>query len=186
MQESGLEMDIRKWLAEIEIPVLSEQSGLERFLLPRRLDTVPEARRARKRSSSDSSMLKATFPQPRSKGISVDKRDRYSSPSVVEGNHSDISHSGSSKSTICSAVSQRYARKPRRKTRADKYVVGVRRAKAHDEDQRSSRKRASRKSKRKSQRKKDEKTHTGIGQEFEARNVSKHRLTVSMLHTKVG
>ncbi|KAJ4382869.1 hypothetical protein N0V86_002094 [Didymella sp. IMI 355093] len=55
---------------------------------------------------------------------------------------------------------------------------GVRVAKEQDKGQRPSRKNESRKSKRKLRRKKDEKTHNGIGEEFQARNVSKDRLTL--------
>lgn len=179
-------MDIRKWLAETESPVLSEQPEVERILLPRQPDAVPDARRRRKRSSSDISLLKAPFPQPRCK---ANERDRYGVSDVVDEGHSDASHSGPSESTASSVVSQRYARKSRRKTRADKYAIGSKRTKEQEEGQRPSRKSESRKSKRKSRRKsrrtKDDKTHNGIGQEFQARNVSKDRLTVSVLHTTV-
>jgi hypothetical protein len=171
-------MDIRKWLAETANPISSEQPEVDRFLLPRQPDTVPDARRRRKRSSSDSSLLKAASPQPRHKGVTAKKLDRCEVPSVVNEGYSDITLSTSGGSTGSSAASQRYARKPRRKTRADKYDVGSKRANAQDEGQRPSRKSESRKSKRKSRRRKDEKTHNGIGQEFQARNVSKERLTV--------
>lgn len=183
MQQMDLEMDIRKWLAETENPISSEhpisseQPEIGRFLLPRQPDAVLNARRRRKRSSSDSSLLKAASPQPRRKGVTAKKLDCWEDPDVTDDDHNDTSHSTSGGST-CSAASQRYARKPRRKTRADKYDVRSKKAKAQDEGQRASRKSESRKSKRKSRRKKDEKTHNGIGQEFQARNVSKERLTV--------
>ena len=166
-------MDIRKWLAETENPISSEQPEVDRFPLPRQPDTAPDASRRRKRSSSDSSLLKPASPQPRRKGVTAKKLDRCEVPDLV-----NISCSTSGGSTGSSAASQRYARKPRRKTRADKYNVGSKNAKAQDEGQRPSRRSESRKSKRKSRRRKDEKTHHGIGQEFQARKVSKERLTV--------
>ncbi|KAF3033595.1 hypothetical protein E8E11_000839 [Didymella keratinophila] len=171
-------MDIRKWLAETENPILSEQPEVDRFLLPRQPDTAPDTRRRRKRSSSDSSLLKATSPQPRRKGVTAKKPDRCEISDGVNENRSDISHSSSGGSTGSSTGSQRYARQPRRKTRADKYDVGAKKAKVQNEDQRPSRKSESKKSKRKSRRRKDEKTHNGIGQEFQAKNVSKERLTL--------
>ncbi|KAF1932241.1 uncharacterized protein M421DRAFT_89572 [Didymella exigua CBS 183.55] len=174
MQQLGLEMDIRKWLAETRDPVSSQQPGLERFLLPRQPDAVPDARRRRKRGSSDSSLLKDPSPQPGCKGVSANKRDRYGVPNVADEGHNDRSHSGSSISTASSAVSQRYARKPRRKARADKYATGSKRANEQDEGQRPGRKSESRKSKRK----KNEKTQNGIGKELQARNVSSDRSTL--------
>lgn len=171
-------MDIRKWLAETENPISSEQPEVDRFPLPRQPDTAPDARRRRKRSSSDSSLLKAASPQPRRKGVTAKKLDRCEVPDVVNEDHSDISRSTSGGSTGSIAASQRYARKSRRKTRADKYNVGSKNAKTQDEGQRPSRRSDSRKSKRKSRRRKDEKNHNGIGREFQARNVAKERLTV--------
>ncbi|KAL1657310.1 hypothetical protein SLS61_000356 [Didymella pomorum] len=171
-------MDIRKWLAETENPISSEQPEVDRFPLPRQPDTAPDARRRRKRSSSDSSLLKAASPQPRRKGFTAKKLDRCEVPDVVNEDHSDISRSTSGGSTGSIAASQRYARKSRRKTRADKYNVGSKNAKTQDEGQRPSRRSDSRKSKRKSRRRKDEKNHNGIGREFQARNVAKERLTL--------
>lgn len=170
-------MDIRKWLAETEDPVSSEQPEDGRFLLTRQPDTVLDARRRRKRSSSDSSLLKAASPQPRRKGNTARKLDRCEIPDVINEGLSDTSHSTSGRSTS-SHASQRYARKPRRKTRADKYDVEPKRGKERDAGQRPSRKSESKKSKRKFRRRKDEKTHNGIGQEFQAKNISRDRLTV--------
>lgn len=178
MQQSGLEMDIRKWLAETENPIASKQPDVDRVLLPRQPDTVPDARRRRKRSSSDSSLLEAASPKLRHEGVKAEKLDGCEVPNVINKGHSDRSCSPSGRTTGSSAASQRYARKPRRKTRADKYDVESKRAVAQDEGQRASRKSVSRKSKRKSGRRKYERTHNGIRQEFQARNVSRERLTV--------
>ncbi|KAF3046458.1 hypothetical protein E8E12_009641 [Didymella heteroderae] len=172
-------MDIRKWLAETENPASSEQPELDRFLLPpSQHHTVPDARRRRKRSSSDSSLLEAASPQLWRKGTTAKKLERCEVPSVVNEGHSDISHSASGRPTGSSAASQRYARKPRHKTRADKYDIVSGKAKDQYEGQRPSRKSESRKSKRRSRRKKNESTHNGIGQDFQAGNVSKDRLTL--------
>lgn len=185
MQQSGLNMDIRKWLAATENSVLSEQPKAEHCLLSRQPDTVPDARQRRKRGSSDSSLLKAHSPRLRRKSVSVDERDRFGVPDAIDESHSDASRPGSTESAASSVVSQRYARKPRRKTRADKYDIGSKRTKKRSDDQRPSRKSESRKSKRKSRRQKGNKTHNGIGHDFQASNVSKDRLTVSVLHTTV-
>lgn len=171
-------MDIRKWLAETEVPVSSELPEWDRFLLPRQPGTVPDARRRRKHSSSDSSLSKVASPQPRRKGDTAKKLDGCEIPDVVNERPSDTSHSISGRSTSSSYASQRYARKPRRKTREDKYDVGSGRGKERDSGRRASRKSESKKSKRKSRRRKDGKTHNGIGQEFQAKNVSRDRLTV--------
>ncbi|KAF2627751.1 hypothetical protein BU25DRAFT_448249 [Macroventuria anomochaeta] len=178
-------MDIRKWLAETESPVPSKQPGVEHFLLPRQPDHVPNVRRRRKRSSSDSSLLKASSPQPRRKGVPAIERDHRDVRDAFDRAHSDASCSTTSESTNSSTASQRYARKPRRKTRPDKYGAGSKRVKEQDKSHRPSRKNESRKSKRKSKRRKDDMTHNGIGQDLKARNVSKDRLTLKPLE-KMG
>ena len=176
-------MDIRKWLAETESPVLSELPGVERFLLPRQPDPVPDVKRRRKRSSSDSSLLKAPSPRPWPKGIPALERDSHNVRNPVESVRSDASDSAPSELTDGSTVSQRYARKPRRKARPDKYDARLKRPKEQDESQHPNQKSESMKSKRKSKRREDERTHSGVRQVFQARNVSKDRLTVSVLHT---
>lgn len=188
MQEPSLAMDIRKWLVEIESPVPSEQSGVRPFFLSRQTGSVLDARRRRKRSSSDSSLLKAPSPQPRRKSATATERDHHNAKktketkeTIVEA-HSDTSHSTRSDSIEQTNASQHYMRKPRRKTRPDKYEPGLKKVERQNKSQRPSRKSESKKSKRKPKRKKDDRTHNGVGHDFQARNVSKARLTVSVLH----
>ena len=175
-------MDIRKWLAETDQAVHPEQPAVEPFLLPKQPGSAPYARRRRKRASTDSSLLKAPSPQPRCKGVPVMKRDHPDVRDATDWTHSDGSHSTRSESVSNSTTSQRYARKPRRKMRLDRYEAAMtKRGKEQDVSPHSNRKRESRKSKHRSRRKKAEKTHSGIGQEFYAKNVSKDRLTVRLL-----
>lgn len=182
MQESGLAMDIRKWLAETESPDAPEQLGVENLLLLKQADTSLDARRRRKRSSSDSSLLKAPSPQPRRQDGRTTKREHRRVQETTAEAQSVTSRSTSSELTDQTTASQRYARKPRRKTCPDKYEAGSKDIQGQDESQRQGRKVETRKSKRKSKRRKDDRTHLGIERNFQARNVSKDRLTVSVLY----
>lgn len=176
-------MDIRKWLAETDQAVHPEQPAVESFLLPKQPDSAPHARRRRKRASTDSSLLEIPSPQPRRKGVPAVERNYRDVRDATDRSHSDGSHYlRSSESVSDSTTSQRYARKPRRKMRLDRHEVAMtKRGKEQRANSHSNRKRESRKSKHRSRRKKIEKTHSGIGQEFYAKNVSKDRLTVRQL-----
>jgi hypothetical protein len=188
MQDLGLAMDIRKWLAEIESPVPSEQSDVEPFLLSKQTGSVLDARRRWKRSSSDSSVLKAPSPQPRRKSATTTERDHCNAIETKETKetiteaHSNTFYSTRSDSIKQITASQHYTRKPRRKTRPDKYEAGLKKVEGQDDSQRPSRKSESKRSRRKPKRKKDDRTHNGVGHDFQARNVSRNRLTVSVLH----
>jgi hypothetical protein len=180
MQDSGLNMDIEKWLVETEQPVPSEQPGFGTFLLPRQPGSVPDAGRRQKHSLSDSSWLQVPSPRPQRKGISAIEQDRHDVRDKYD--RSNASHSTRSESRSISAASQRYVRRPRRKTHPDRYEVGPMKVKQQDRNPHPSRKSESRKSKRKSKRRKDNKMYNGIGQDFHAKNVSMDRLTVRVLH----
>lgn len=182
MQQTGLDMDIRKWLAETEHSVPAEQPSIVPFPLPRRPDHAPDARRRRKRSSSDSSLLTAPSPQPRRRGLPETKRDHRAVRDQVHGAHRETSRSTRSESTDHCSASKDYARKPRHKTRPDRYEARLYKPMEQDERQRPNQKSKTRKSKYMSKRRKGDKTHNGIGQDFQASNVSKDRLTVSAVH----
>lgn len=167
-------MDIRKWLAEIELPVRSGRSRVEGFE-PERKVVIPGAGRRRKRSSSDSSLLKAQSPQPGRRGISVGEHTGHAAQgfdrtlgSPPHLSRSDSSHSG--------AKERPYARKSRRKTRPEKYTAASKRREEKAQARRPNRKNESKKSEHKSEQKKD---YSGVEREVQAEKLSKDRLTVS-------
>lgn len=175
-------MDIHRWLAETETPTPFGQPAVEPFLLPKKPNSVPGARRKRKRSSTDSSLLKAPSPQPRRKGVLAIEPDRLEAREAVDRARSDVSHSTRSDSASNSSTGQRYARKPRRKTCLDRYETDTKKGRGPEGTTHPSRKRESRKSKRRPKRKKSENAYSRTGQNFHAKNVPKDRLTVRALH----
>lgn len=176
-------MDIRRWLAETEAPIPFEQPTVEPFRILKQPAPIPDARRTRKRCLTDSSLLSTPSPQLRRKGVLARGRDRRDVGEKVDRAHSDISHSTRSESVSDRSSSQRYARQPRRKTHPDRYDVETKKSKEQKRASHVSRKSESKISKRKSRRSKAAKTHTGIGKQFHAKNVSKDRLTVRVLYT---
>ncbi|XPS70900.1 hypothetical protein M3J07_003101 [Ascochyta lentis] len=175
-------MDIRKWLAETEHPVPLERPVVEPLLLPRQPDSVPDARRRRKRSLTDSSLLKAPSPQPQCKGVPTIERDSRHVRGVADRADSNTSHSTRSELASNSNTGQRYARRPRNKKRPDGHGTETKKGNNPRPTLRSE----SRKPKRRSRRKKEvEKTHGGIRQELRANNISKDRLTLKPLE-KMG
>ncbi|KZM25594.1 hypothetical protein ST47_g3294 [Ascochyta rabiei] len=176
-------MDVRKWLAETEDPTLLERPVVEPFLLPRLSEAVPVTRRRRKRSLTDSSLLKAPLSQTRGKGIPAIERDRRHVQDVADRAYGDTSHSTRSEFASNSTASQRYTRKPRHKTRPNRYEIGTKKDKGPDDNPRPNRRSELRRSKRKCRRSIVENTHSGIRQEFQAKNVSRDRLTLKPLGT---
>lgn len=166
-------MDIRKWLDETEdteaLPNPASRSGADFFLPAEKPKPVFADKRARKRTKSDSSLLDPRPPPPK-------KHKAASEGSADASAYSEASHSDRDPSTQSEASSQHYARKPRRKTRPERYEPSSRPENGREKHVHTSRRHKSRKTGRKSKRKKDEKPD--IGQLFQAKNVSRDRLTV--------
>jgi hypothetical protein len=165
-------MDIQRWLDETVLPEQPPSPADNHRKAPtlpaKKSEHVPREKRRREPSTSDSSLLhipprrKQTPPTPQA---GVDQ-------SVDSSASSDASHpsSGSGSSTS----SHRYARKPRRKTRPERYEpVKERGTHIHRH-----RKGESNQTRRRHKRKNVEKQGTGIVQGFHAKNVPRDRLTV--------
>ena len=168
-------MDIRKWLAEIESPVPSGRLRVEGFE-PERKPVIPGTGRRRKRSSSDSSLLKAQSPQPGHRTESVGKHTGHAAQRSVEALGSP-SHLSRSESAHSGAKERPYARKSRRKTRPEKYTAASKRR--EDKAQGLTRKNKPRKSKHKSEQKRDGRSDNKVKREVQAEKLTKDRLTVS-------
>lgn len=140
-------------------------------LLVGKLDQAPKEKRQRKSSTVDSSLLEA---QPQRKRTPPALQADLDG-SVDESMCSDASHFSTSSES--SPLSQPYARRPRRKTRLERYEPALMDVKEQGTHTRRRRKGESSRKKRKHNRKKD-KLSTGIVQGFQAKNVSKDRLTV--------
>lgn len=174
-------MDIRQWLQEtLESP--------SQELLPARTldhdirdwpDALPLAlvdaiRRGR---SSTGSPLKAAFPAPQAEQTFY-KRLRTSSS---EGDSSSIciSSEGIPSNLVSSSAHHTYAKRPRYKTKADKYDFKER-AKGREKRQKRDGKKGKGDRPARKPRKKQRYAHlTGLVHAFHAKNVPKERLTVS-------
>lgn len=175
-------MDIRNWLAETESPARAEQLDFEHFLLPKNPVTVLRPKGRRKRSSSDSSLLKTPSPIPHPKQTATgSRRADHATQRCIAISHSNTPRYAQSES-MGSTAGQRYLRKSRHKTHPDKYAVKSEGPKQQAERHSRDRGKGSKKRNRKSKQPKDEKTHRGVGQNYHARNVAKDRVTVSTLH----
>jgi hypothetical protein len=167
-------MDIRKWLNETEDAEATNpapRSGANLFLPVEKVKPVFADKRASKRTKSDSSLLDPRPSHPkRHKATSGESADASAS--------SEASPTDRDPSNLSDASSQRFARKPRRKTRPERYEPSLKRNKERGKHIHQSRRDKSKKTGRKSKRKKEEKPGSGIGQDFQAKNVSKDRLTV--------
>ncbi|KAF2132594.1 hypothetical protein P153DRAFT_284270 [Dothidotthia symphoricarpi CBS 119687] len=159
-------MDIRRWLDETVQP-----------------DPLPtKSKRRRKRSKSDSSLLD---PPSQRKKTPPNKRRSPIEGSVSEDTDSDVPKCTRSDSLESSASSQRYARKPRRKTRPERYEHPLNNCKEQRKLTNGNRKDEAKRSKRKTKGKKSKKSGGGIVQSFQAKNVSGDRLTLKPLE-KLG
>jgi hypothetical protein len=172
-------MDIHKWLeetAEATAPQDPAQTlGATFFQRPEKSNPVFKDQRAAKRTRSDSSLLD---PQPHTQRESpLAKRSKLPTKAKpVSGASSEASHPSQIDSAESESSSHRYARKPRRKTRLERYEpkpVEERVKHVHP-----SRKGESKKARRKTKRKKGEHSGSGIADGFHAKNVSGDRLTV--------
>ncbi|KAF2118552.1 hypothetical protein BDV96DRAFT_643794 [Lophiotrema nucula] len=179
-------MDIRKWLNETVLPeqppTLPEHLGLAPFLRVKEVEQQ-ERRPPRKRNTSDSSLLEAR-PRRRKTHVHEELQVDHAAPIERESDIVDDSASGSccsNASSRCtsSQLSQPHARKPRRKTRPERYepapAKGVKERGTHVHHRRKG---ESIKTKRKSRRKKADKPGIGLVQSFHAKNVHGDRLTL--------
>jgi hypothetical protein len=169
-------MNIQRWLSGIvdlqvsSVPAQTATSDV--FHRPEKPRPVFDEHRAPNRSKSDSSLL---VPRSHSHRASPN----VPKPSTENGANradSEGSQSGCSENTESESSSQRYARKPRHKTRLERYEPKQHKEPAKHVHQ--SRKSESKRLKRKSKRKKGEQSDSGVAQNFHAKNVSGDRLTV--------
>lgn len=170
-------MDIQRWLDETALPERPPSPANKRNKAPalpaKKCKQPSKEKRRRKPSSSDSSLLDA--PPQRKKPPTAPQAAFGESANGSAS--SDASHpSGGSGS---STLSQRYARKPRRKTRPERYEPPSKDVKARGTHVRRYRKGESNKTMRKHKRRKAGNLGTAIVQGFHAKNVPKDRLTVS-------
>ncbi len=170
-------MDIQKWLDEIVQPGSSSKltNGGLRKSLPHSIPPVKpdDGRHRRKLSIADSSLLDPLSQQeekpPRRQKSHRKKR-------AVESIKSYTSQDTRRESTESLASSHRYLRKPRHKTRPERYDPSAKVTRQREAHSGPKRKREAKVPRRKSKRKKHD---SGIMQSFQAENVSGERLTVS-------
>ncbi|KAH8732791.1 hypothetical protein GQ44DRAFT_5113 [Phaeosphaeriaceae sp. PMI808] len=169
-------MDIQRWLDETASPgdiCPASASWSNPFDNMDKPKPVVRGTRAAKRTESDSSLL---VPQSRSRRAPPRQpkffKDKHPNVSVS----SKASRSSRGHSTRSESSSQRYARKPRRKTRPERYEPKLTRERGKHVHQ--SRTDESKKMGRKSKRKKVDKSGNGVTQSFQTKNVSRDRLTL--------
>lgn len=169
-------MDIQRWLDQTVLPERPASPPVVRIEAPIALPKKPEQahkkKRRRRHSTSDSSLLEV--PPPRKKTPPI-TREADIDQSADDSAYSDASHptsrSGSSTSSL-------YARKPRRKTRPERYEPTLKDVKGRGRHIHRHRKGESKKTQRKPRRRKVDKPGSGIVQSFYAKNVPRDRLTV--------
>jgi hypothetical protein len=173
-------MDVRKWLDETVQPdhpqTLTKHSGVGPREDSKKPAPVASKRRRRKRSKSDSSLLDVS---PQRQETHAYQQKPPTEHRAAESACSEASHDTCSVSSGTSTSSQQYARRPRRKTRPERYdplakpvYERVKHAHRNREDE-------SKISRRKSKHKKRNKSGSGMVQSFQAKNVTGDRLTVS-------
>jgi hypothetical protein len=167
-------MDIRKWLNETVLPKQPpsppDQRSLPPLLETGETEHAHRGKRRRKRSTSDSSLLDI---RPRRK-----KTPPTDDAADVEGSACSEAFHPASQSSGSSKLSQKYARRPRHKTRPERYEPAAKEVKERGTHTHRRRKGESKKAKRKAKSRKAEKPGTSIVQSFHAKNVPSDRLTV--------
>ena len=169
-------MDIQSWLDQTvlpeQLPSPDEKRNAATNLQAKNHDQTLGRRRERKPSTSDSSLLEAQ-PQHR--------RTLLVAPQVALEKSAEASarsdESRSSTGSESSASSQPYARRPRRKTRLERYEPASKHVVERGTHTRRHRKGESSRQRRRKRKKVD---NLGIGfvQGFQAKNISQDRLTV--------
>ncbi|KAF2281299.1 uncharacterized protein EI97DRAFT_25754 [Westerdykella ornata] len=176
-------MDIRKWLNDIVLPEQPPSPGLPHQDTPAPLleshvpETRPKQGRRRKRSTTDSSFLEARTVPPKPKSPPPIRKEADTDESRDTSTCSDA-HQPPNASSDSSSSSQRYARRPRRKTRPERYEPKSKHVKEQGAHASRHRNGESKQKKRKSRRKKSERPGMGLVQSFHAKNVPQDRLTL--------
>lgn len=175
-------MDINKWLEDTiapERPTLPEKLGLPSFLHPKETVADPPSkhRHPRKLPSSDSSFIEA---EASHRSPHLTKRQ----PSGRRQSNNDRSTGSASRSTSLASeeldAADRYKRRSRRKTRPDLYEPKPEKGNDRRERKHGKEEETSKKTKRKSKRKTKDTSGANLAHSFNATNVSKGRLTVSV------
>jgi hypothetical protein len=173
-------MDIHKWLSETVLPRQPPsplgQGETCHAPRPHELERAPREKHGRKQSSSDSSMLDA---RPQHKKAPPSGRVPPTEQEADETGHTDASHPTARSER--SVSNEPYRRKPRRKTRPERYGPVSKDAEERGLHTQRREKGESKKQRRTSQRKKANKSGSGIVQSFQAKNVPQERLTVSSI-----
>lgn len=173
-----LSMDIRKWLDETVLPQQppSPSPHDQRHEYPalriERARRAPIEKHKRKQSTSDSSLL--DDPRQRRSSV-VPKQGNIIKENVNEG--ASASHPTSRSES--SVSSEPYRRKPRRKTRPERYEPVPQGARERGTHTRRQKKGESKKTSRISRRNKSGKPRNDIVESFQAKNVPRDRLTVT-------
>ena len=177
-------MDIRKWLDETLLPDQppSPPDHIRTALLPTAAPTlapmesdIRNNQRRRHRHSPSNSSLIEPFRPPKQRPIA--EEDAPFHKSADESVRSGDSHPAHQCSGT-SVSSEPYARRPRRKTRPERYEPKDRRVKERGTQVYRHRRGESRKTKPRSKRNKSDIPGANVVQSFQAKNVSKDRLTV--------
>ena len=170
-------MDICKWLDEVVLPQQpqSPHSQLVHCHAPRleRTGRVTSGKHKSKSTSSDSSLLQG--PMRPSENIVLPERGEVKE-NTDRGAHTDGIHKVH---TGGDASSEPYKRKPRRKTRPERYEPVAHDAEEWGTHTRKHQRSEPRRARRVSRRSKADKSGSGVVQNFQAKNVPRDRLTVA-------
>ncbi|KAF2426451.1 hypothetical protein EJ08DRAFT_681229 [Tothia fuscella] len=184
LEAKCLAMDISKWLEETietaERPTLPDQLGFPAFLRPKDKPVVERSAQRhgkRKRRSADSSILgpeKSGIEPSRSKPGEVDSDD-----SIGPAHQNLHSNPALAAEDASEEHSDRYQRKPRRKTHLDRYNTKTPKDLTKDRgDDRKDRAQKSRNRKTERKKRKDKSGLADVVHNFHAKNVPKERLTL--------
>lgn len=170
-------MDIHRWLSETVLPQQPpsppEQGQVYNAWTPKEPEQAPHEKPKQKRSTSDSSLLKS--PPRRKKGLRPGRVPSVEQDADEMGN-TDASHpTCRSERSISSAP---YRRRPRRKTRPERYEPLSKDAKERGLHAQRRDKGESNKHRRKPRRQEASRSGSGVVQSFQAKNVRQDRLTV--------
>ncbi|KAJ4345250.1 uncharacterized protein N0V89_011380 [Didymosphaeria variabile] len=170
-------MDIHKWLSETVLPQQPpsppEQREYHHAPCSEQPERIPKDKRRRKQSTSDSSLLDVP---PQRKKRPTSGRVPSLKKEADETDHTDASHSPSRSASSIS--SEPFRRKPRRKTRPERYEPVLKDAKERGLHTQRRDKGESKRARRKSRRMKANNPGSGMVQGFQAKNVPQDRLTV--------
>lgn len=168
-------MDISKWLDEVAAAekLVSFQSAPIPALRGR--EKGLKRKHTRERSRTDSSLLESLSPRPTT---TTRPRNLPSEGGTDESAHGEHPGHVRGDPTRFSTSSERYARRPRRKTRPGRYEHSPKVAGEWGRHVHRSRKGVVQKTQGKSKRKHEKKHGSGVGQDFYAKNVTGDRLTL--------